>query len=67
MDKKPQHTPDNQDGAKILPFRRPQSTELARAILRHPACGHETIEQTLRRLGEGKDSAIDEDNSATDD
>lgn len=67
MDKEPQCPPDDHEDAKILPFQRPQSIELAKAILRHPACGHETIEQTLRRLGKEQDDAIDEANCDKDD
>lgn len=50
---------DRQEDAKILPFKRPMSEELARAILRHPAKGTEPIYMIIRRLdstGENDDS-----------
>lgn len=49
MEKQPDE-PKEQEDAKILPFKRPVSEELARAILRHPAKGTEPIDMIIRRL-----------------
>lgn len=42
--------PDVEQDAQIIPFRKRLPIDLAKAILRHPASGTESIEETLHRL-----------------